>query len=74
MLVQVQSSLSLGQYSCGVKTRLHSKACFITGCGCSIGIGSESLGCARNKLHFISIGGSAMTAIFFLVHHKMICR
>ena len=33
-------------------------------------IGSESLGCARNKLHFISIGGSAMAVMFFLVHHR----
>ena len=70
MLVQVQSSLSLGQYSRGVKIRLYFKACFITGCGCSNGIGCESLGCARNKLHFISIGGSAMTAIYIFLSHR----
>ena len=73
MLVQVQSSPPLRQYSCGVKIRLYSKGVLHHWMYFSVGIGSESLGCAQNKLHFISIGGSAMTAIFFLVHHRMNC-
>ena len=72
MLVQMQSSPTLRQYSCGVKTIIL-KGVLHHWMYCSVGIGSESLGCAQNKLHFISIGGSAMTAIFFLVHHRMNC-
>ena len=71
MLVQVQSSLSLEQYSCSVKVRLYSKACFITGCTAVLVLVTGVLAALETSyIYLISIGGSAMVAMFFLVHHR----
>ena len=71
MLVQVQSSLSLEQYSCSVKVRLYSKACSITGCTAVLVLVTGVLAALETSyIYLTSIGGSAMVAMFFLVHHR----
>ena len=72
MLVQVQSSLSLEQYSCSVKVLLCSKACFITGCTVVLVLIPRVLTALETRnIYLISIGcSSAMVAMAFLVHHR----
>ena len=71
MLVQVRSSLSLEQYSCSVKVRLYSKACFITGCTAVLVLFTRVLAALETSyIYLISIGGSTMVAMLFLVHHR----